>query len=199
MIAETRNRIRTASVDVRASSAIGTPRGRHSVPAGTHLRFALPQRDTDRTTVRRPAAADASLSSTTLARARGSRKAPAAPRSQGEAMMLSALLACAVVVCALGVIYLAAYMKVASQSRLIHSLQAQVTNETARQHELINEIGQLESPARIAQAAEKMGMVMGEKADYVIIHNTAARRPADSNSDTVAQVPADASGTLGAN
>ncbi|MDR3707212.1 MAG: hypothetical protein P4L33_02850 [Capsulimonadaceae bacterium] len=191
MIAERPTKLRAAPAETAESAAIRNSAGRLSIPAGAKLRYAEPQHDEVRTTSRRTKADRPALSSATATRPRAGRMAQANRWSQGETMLISALLAGAACVCVLGVIYLAAYMRVAYQGRVITGLQVERTIEVARQHALINEIGQLESPARIAQAAEKMGMVMGEKADYVTVQSSPARQPAETNSDTVAQVPTD--------
>jgi cell division protein FtsB len=94
------------------------------------------------------------------------------------------LLAIMVGICLLGIGYVAKYAQVAMQGRQIHALQVQLASETARQHTLINEIGQLESPNRIAVAAQKMGMVMGDKADYVTV------RSAPKSTITASSTPA---------
>jgi cell division protein FtsL len=120
--------------------------------------------------------------------------------TRGDTTSISALLACAVVVVILGAIYLAAYMKVAYQGRQIHNLQVALTAETARQHALINDIGWRESPGRIAEKAKEMGMVMGGKADYVVVHTSTARVTTNSNPATMAvTTPSLGPGTLGDN
>jgi len=117
-----------------------------------------------------------------------------------ERTLIWALLASAAVFCMLGVVYLGAYMTVAYQGRQIHNLQTSLTSEIARKHALINEIGWKESPGRIAQKANAMGMVMGGKADYVIVHTPAARGTASSNPTTIAESrPSLGAGALGDN
>ncbi len=105
-------------------------------------------------------------------RRKATEKAPFLRRGwvDAEASFIPTLVACFALVCILGVVYLGAYMNVAYQGRHIHNMQVELTAQTARQHALINEIGQLESPSRIAVEATKMGMVMGDKADYVTVH-----------------------------
>jgi hypothetical protein len=89
----------------------------------------------------------------------------------GEDAALGRLLAGIVIAGIFGIVYLAACMNVAYQGRVLHTLQLQKTAETARQHQLINDIGVMESPGKIADEATKMGMVMTGKADYISVRD----------------------------
>lgn len=196
MIAEKPIRPRAAHIGAVGSSAIRKPIKGISIPMGAKLRYAEAQHDDSRTTGRQYMADRLALSFAGATKPRARRIARPSRWSQGETTLISALLISAVLVCTIGVFYLAAYMRVAYQGRLIASMQAQISSETARQHALINEIGQLESPARIAQSAEQMGMVMGQKTHYVQLPYAPARQPAQS----LAEVPTDSgAGALGDN
>jgi hypothetical protein len=101
-----------------------------------------------------------------------------------------------VVVCMAGMFFLGAYMHVAAQGRVLHDLRTEINFETALQHQLIADIAEKEAPNRIADEATKMGMVMGEKADYVTVRNSGVGAP---KTDTVASAPALNQGKLGDN
>lgn len=198
MLAE-KTRTRTPTDRNSGFDALRNPADKFTIPDGTALRYAEAQQDVPhiaesqgQSGPSRPRAAGRTI--------RGGRALSTVRWTQGETALITALLACTVVVCALGVIYVAAYMNVAYQGRQIHNLQAELTAETARQHALINDIGWKESPNRIAQRAEAMGMVMGGKADYIVVHTSAARDTANSNTATLAVTsPGMGTGTLGDN
>ena len=185
MLAES-NRIRTGMDRGIGPAASRNRAARFSTPSGTILHYGQSQQVVPRNK-ERVADSGRRMSAFAGASKTGDGRLERSDRwSQGEATLIAALLACAVVACLLGVVYLAAYMKVAYQGRQIHNLQADLTAETARQHALIYDIGWLESPGRIAQKAKAMGMVMGSKADYVIVHTSTTHDSANSNPTTLA-------------
>jgi len=169
-------------------------------PRGATLRFVAPQPDV---LLNREAAAQGVRPSLKVAVADNTyvgRLQQDLSLTNHERTLIWALVASAAVFCMLGVVYLGAYMTVAYQGRQIHNLQTSLTSEIARKHALINEIGWKESPGRIAQKANAMGMVMGGKADYVIVHAPAVRGTAGANPTTLAESrPSLSAGTLGDN
>jgi cell division protein FtsL len=84
-----------------------------------------------------------------------------------EGKFVAAALSILAVTCILGVVFLGAYMRVAYQGRQIDRLHAQIRVAEARRADLLAEIAQKEAPGRVSDLAEKHGMVMGDKAEYV--------------------------------
>jgi len=110
----------------------------------------------------------------------------------GEDAALGRLLAVIVIAGIFGIVYLAACMNVAYQGRVLHTLQLQKSAETARQHQLINDIGVMESPGKIADEATKMGMVMTGKADYINVRDAQNARQMLPSTVAIAEAdPAD--------
>jgi len=193
MIAETTTRVRTGSGVTLPHSGLRPANGQPTatLPLGGNFHFApgansphdrLPDLETrDERVVRN----DRTASVAGAAGAKVSRRRQAVQLIEDDALIIRALVGFALLLCILGAGYLSVYAKVAYQGRSIHALQTQLTAETAKQHALIAEIGTLESPNRIAIAAQHMGMVMGgDQTAYVTLHKNGTTAMASAGGAT---------------
>ncbi len=90
-------------------------------------------------------------------------------RLTGEAAVIATMVASFAIVCAMGIIYFAAFAAVAAQGREIHSIQVNLSAAQARHENLVQQLTQLNSASRISELATRDGMVLGGQAQYVTV------------------------------
>lgn len=91
---------------------------------------------------------------------------------RGEAATIFSIVACAALVCVLGIVYVAAYATVALQGRQLHTLQLQMAGAQAQHELLVQEFARLSSSSRIGLAAQGQGMVLNGPTKYVPLTTT---------------------------
>jgi len=96
-----------------------------------------------------------------------SRSLAAGRPQRGEAPIIVTLIGCASAMCLLGVVYLAAYAKVARDERAIHSLQQNVSIAQARHQMLVQDLAHLQNAKRIDTLASQMKMVHVGASEYI--------------------------------
>lgn len=114
------------------------------------------------------------------------RKAVVDRLAQQEARMLAGVVACASVVCGLLVIYLAAYAQVANLGIQMSKARVDLRTQRMKSETLQAQVAQASSPALIARAAVKNGMVL-EHTEQICYINPSAD-PGDMTMRT-AQAP----------
>jgi len=84
-----------------------------------------------------------------------------------EAVAITVLISFAWILGLLGIIYLAAYARVAKQGRDLHRLQQRLNVAQARHQALVEDVARLDGASRISTLASRMNMVPDGEADYV--------------------------------
>jgi len=195
MIAQTKTRRRqTDSQTPRTSHAPSKsqpvmrpnvmPDALKSLPANAELHYALGGRSTSHASATQAADRVRSeywtrspRSSRGPARVRGIRLLHPSQYLRGDSLVIGTFLACATVVCIVGIAYLAVFANVQYLAHQLRTEQTKLTAATAKKHDLQDQIGRLSSPDLIAAMAPKMDMELPANHAYVDVPATAAPVP----------------------
>jgi hypothetical protein len=88
---------------------------------------------------------------------------------RGELAAIIGVVSLFAVGCLLGIVYLAAFAKVAAQGREIHSLLTNTSVAEAQNEILVTKLAQASSGVSVQQLAQKQGMVLSNKSVYVTL------------------------------
>jgi hypothetical protein len=88
---------------------------------------------------------------------------------RGEGAAITAVVACFVLVCALGMAYVGEYALVAQEGRQVHALQGEVIAAQAQHEILVAQYTQLSNGKRVQQLAGQDGMVSSAPSEYITL------------------------------